>query len=351
MNIVLLYDKLEVGGTEKLIVLIANLLHGHEHKVSVIIFTAPKQLDHLISKGIDIIYLHRKSRFSLNPLRLLSKLCKSADIIHVHTYYNYRYFFLAKKLFGEGKGKVVMQEHSNMANISLFDKFLFKSLDAFVAVSDKQVDLLKKRKTISLKKVFLVPNIISVSNKIGKRDEVHNRIIMVGNIRREKNYELALSIIKHFKGRITLDIYGNINDQDYYGELIDAVKRENIKEQVNIISGEADVSKFFHQYDVALHTASKETGPLVLMEYMSAGLPFFCSTAGQSSIIVFGCFPQFVIPSYEKNAWINAIEKFYDQSQDSRNNLTEAIRQKADEIINTEDYYRSFINIYDKVLA
>jgi glycosyltransferase involved in cell wall biosynthesis len=129
------------------------------------------------------------------------------------------------------------------------------------------------------------------------------------------------------------------------------MKKENIINQVNIITGQADISKFYHQYDIALHTASKETGPLVLMEYMSAGLPFLCSTAGQSSIIVSEYFPQFVIASYEKKVWTEALENFYDQSQDIRNSLTEAIKQKAAEIINTEDYYRSFFNVYDKVLA
>ena len=208
LKVVLLYDKLNVGGTEKLFVLIANLLFEYKHKVTVVIIDQPNQLDHLISKGIEIVYLNRKKRFSLKAFRLLSNSCKSADVIHVHAYFNWRYLFLAKKLFGLGNTKVVLHEHSNMNQHKWFDRFLIKGLDGIIAVSEKQIEIIKKWKTILPHKIFLVPNVIVVNNKIGNRPKVEHRIIMVGNIRREKNYELALSIIAHFKGRLTLSIYG-----------------------------------------------------------------------------------------------------------------------------------------------
>ena len=126
---------------------------------------------------------------------------------------------------------------------------------------------------------------------------------------------------------------------------------KNITGLVNIISDQADVSKFYASYDLALHTASMETGPLVLMEYLSAGLPFFCSTAGQSSTIISREFPELVVSSYGEKVWIDKVERFYQQTQEARNQLTESLKTKAREILNTGDYYKSLLQVYNKIVA
>jgi glycosyltransferase involved in cell wall biosynthesis len=344
---VLLYDKLDVGGTEKLIVLIANLLNEHGHKITIVLTKTPKKLDHLISPSVEKIYLNRVSKYSLKPLKKLANICRSADIVHVHTYFNYRYYLLAKTLFGSGNSKVVLHEHSNMFKIKWLDKRLFRKLDAVIAVSAKQKALIKQWKTLSSESIFLLSNIISVSNKVEKKQQPQQKILMVGNIRREKNYELALKIVEALKGEIKMDIYGNINDEEYYNELSSQLTKRNLSSYVNIISGESDVSKFFQKYDLALHTASHETGPLVLMEYLSAGLPFFSSTAGQTPSVISEHIPEVVVSSYDAKEWVSRIKKFYNKSQDERNSFSEEMKVKAELIIDVENYYKKLLNIYE----
>jgi glycosyltransferase involved in cell wall biosynthesis len=170
---------------------------------------------------------------------------------------------------------------------------------------------------------------------------------MVGNIRREKNYEFALQIVEALKGKVKLDIYGNINDEEYHNELKSQLQKRNFSSSVNFISGEYDVSKHFQKYDLALHTASHETGPLVLMEYLSAGLPFFTSAAGQTPAVISEHLPGVLVATYDAKEWVKRIENFYDKSQDERNNYSEEMKNKAALIINVDEYYKKLLNVYE----
>src|SRR5688500_10849333 len=96
MKVVLLNDQLNAGGAERVLVNIANLLHKNNIEVSVVMFLKPSALDHEINNNIKVTYLNRRSRFDYAAMRLLKKQVKDADVIHVHSRYNLRYYMVAK---------------------------------------------------------------------------------------------------------------------------------------------------------------------------------------------------------------------------------------------------------------
>ncbi len=344
----MLYDKLNVGGTEKLFVMIANLLNSQGHNTTIVLTQSEGKLDYLIEKGISKVYLRRKSRLSFKALKQLAITCKDADTIHIHTYFNYSYYCLCRILFRINGPKVILQEHSNMHAIRWFDKLLLKSVDAFIAVSQKQIDLVKKWKVVADNKMFQISNIITVPFKIANKAIPSYKVVMVGNIRREKNYELAISIVESLKS-LSLDIYGNINDFEYFKELQILIKGKEIGERIRFIQNESNVFNHFNMYDLAIHTAKFETGPLVLMEYLSAGLPFFTSNAGQSQVVISQYLPFIVVQSFDATEWVKVINGFYEQSQNDRNRLSNEFSSNASKIIDTEAYYQKLFGVYQFV--
>jgi hypothetical protein len=96
MKIVLLNDKLNAGGAEKVLVYIANLLFKNNYDVSVVLFLDEAKLDNQINKQIPIHYLRRTSRFDIAAWKKLKALTNDADIVHIHSRYNLRYFMVAK---------------------------------------------------------------------------------------------------------------------------------------------------------------------------------------------------------------------------------------------------------------
>jgi glycosyltransferase involved in cell wall biosynthesis len=266
-------------------------------------------------------------------------------VVHIHTYYNWRYVYSSALFFNLNEPRFVLHEHSDLKNINQVDKLILPKLDSFIAVNQAQVSIAEEV-GISKDKIFLVPNIVRSVQKLPKTRKQTNTILMVGNIRREKNYELAIQIVQQLSPDTSLDIYGNINDNEYFSELQTMVEQKGLFGRINFITNETNVAQHYSQYSLALHTASSETGPLVLYEYLSAGMPFFCSTAGQSSANIARTLPGVIINSYNPNDWVDAINGFLSQSEDERQMLLEAMESTAGELLNMDDYYHALMEAY-----
>ncbi|WP_207493429.1 glycosyltransferase family 4 protein [Aridibaculum aurantiacum] len=347
MKVVLVYDQLNTGGTERLIVTIANLLHDHGHEVKVIILKEPSALDTALNFAIPVVYLHRKNKYSIFKMKYLAAACQKADIIHLHSYYNWRYFYLTSVLFRVGDARIILHEHSDMKQMKGFDKALLSNLDAFIAVHPIQANEAEQA-DVPKKKVHLLPNIVTSNYKLLPQFEKKNRILMVGNIRREKYYELAIEIIKKLPASIALDIYGNVNDPLYQQELEGAISNYGLQDRVHFITGETEVYQHFAKYDLALHTANNETGPLVVLEYLAVHMPFFCSSAGQSPALMAPIIPQVVMSSYNAQAWADKINGYYSLSKEEHHAFVRQIETAAKRLLNAEDYYQSLLNIYEQ---
>ncbi len=345
MRILLVYDQLNTGGTEKLFVMMANLLHHRGHHVKVIILKHPAALDFDLATEIPIVYLKRDFKFSPFKMRKFATECKSADIIHLHSYYNWRYFYLSSVFFRMGKGRMVLHEHSDLRNLKAIDKFVLRDIDAFIAVHPLQ-EYKAHEAGIALNKIHFLPNIVQSKVRFEWTKTKKNRIIMVGNIRREKYYQLAFDILKKLPAVIQLDIYGTINDAEYHKELLELLVQSRLLHRVNFITGETNVASQFHNYDLALHTANNETGPLVVLEYLGAGLPFLISSAGQSPALISRHNPQLVISSYNTDVWAKAVGKFYEMDELAAAELQSQMAATARKLLNVDSYYTSLLKIY-----
>jgi len=315
MRIVLVYDQLNTGGTEKLFVMIANLLHEHHHQVTVVLIRQPATLDAFINHNIPVVYLNRKNKFGFRAMKLLADTCRNADVVHVHTYYNWRYVYTATLMFKVNAPRFILHEHSDMQHLNAVDRMILPKLDRFIAVNPAQATSANKL-GLTPDHVLLLPNIVKALHQDKIAHDCNQQLIMVGNIRKEKNYEFALALLQQLPG-FSLDIYGNINDKEYFKQLQELIDEKQLNGRVHFITNEHNVVQHFAKYDLALHTSSNETGPLVLLEYLSAGLPFFCSSAGQSPALIRQYLPAFVLSTFNTCEWMDAIKNFYAQPREA----------------------------------
>ena len=119
-----------------------------------------------------------------------------------------------------------------------------------------------------LKKIFFLQNIIVREENIDISDST-DQLIMVGNIHKRKNQLFALRLLKRILKikPMKFDIYGSIQDPDYFNSLSDYIERNNLTNNVNFIFNCNNIQKVLQRYSLALHCSTSETGPLVLMEY------------------------------------------------------------------------------------
>ena len=349
MKIALINDKLDAGGAEKVLVNMANLLHSNGIDVSVVLFLGASVLDRLIDPAIPIHYLHRKGRLDVKAMFALKKVVKGFDIVHVHSRYNLRYYFVAKTIAGIHKPKVVFHEHIPILSVNYYTKFCLQKSDAYIAVLQSMTQWAKDSLQLKPTKVFYLPNTINTPKENIARQAVGYKIIMVGNIWHFKNQLFAVDLINALPEAYTLDIYGSKNDKDYYGKLMDKINESGLQKRVKIIEGVSDIYAVLGDYNFAIHTSPHETGPLVLLEYMNAGLPFLTYKTGDVAANILEKMPEAIVDSFDISSWKNAIDQFM---LDANRRLM--IRAKMDLIIEEKYaekiYFQQLNQIYGKTI-
>ncbi|MCZ2222887.1 MAG: glycosyltransferase [Chitinophagales bacterium] len=348
MKVAILNDQLNPGGAEKVLVYMANLLHKNNIDVSVILFLKERALDNQISKGINIHYLHRSSRFDFKAWKKLKELTKDVDIVHVHSRYNLRFYMLVKFVLGISKPKIVFHEHVPSFKIDSFTTFLYKRIDAYVAVQDAMRKWAVEKGFVKNDKAFYLPNTvyppkqtITYQNKIGK-------LIMVANFRPPKNHFFAIELIKNLPENYTLDFYGMIDDKNYFDEVVNSINKNNLNDRIKIIQGVTDLYSVMSNYSLAIHTANAETGPLVLIEYLYAELPFVSYNTGDVVEVVKPFLPELVINEFDVNTWLKQILLIEQKNRDEK--FLAKMKTLANNHFSEQAYFDKLKFIYHKVL-
>jgi glycosyltransferase involved in cell wall biosynthesis len=317
--------------------------------VSVILFLKPSSLDSLINPEIPVKYLYRKSRLDLRAIKKLKSYVKDADILHVHSRYNLRYLMVAKYIGGLFRPKIVFHEHVPVLSIDVFTKFLFTQVDAYIAVLQSMCEWAKQQ-NVAASKVYYLPNIVTApSIPITYSSSDKKRIIMVGNIWKFKNQVFAIELLKVLPNNYTLDIYGIVNDEQYYEEIKDAIVNDNLTTRVKIIHGVNNIYSVIGNYDFAIHTSTHETGPLVLLEYMQAQLPFLAYKTGDVALSIASELPDFIINTFSVNDWATRIETVMN-NKDGLNNARQIMKCIIEKKYSKENYTKQLLDIYKAVI-
>ena len=100
-------------------------------------------------------------------------------------------------------------------------------------------------------------------------------------------------------------------------------------------------------YRFAIHTAKSESGPLVLLEYMSQGIPFLAYRTGEVAEKIAGHFPDFIMNDFNIDKWANQIKKL--MNSDLKQIETKMISY-FETNYSEKKYYSKCISIYQNVL-
>ncbi len=349
MKVALLNDKLDAGGAEKVIVNMANLLQSNGVEVLVVLFLEPAVLDNLINPKIPVVYLHRKGRFDIKSMLLLKKLVKEFDIVHVHSRYNLRYYMIAKWATGIVKPKTVFHEHIPVLKMDFFTKIILRSADAYLAVLQSMCNWAKEVVHLKATRVFYLPNTINPPIRIIPQQPAGNKIIMVGNVWHFKNQLFAIDLIKALPDEFTLDIYGAINNEGYHTQLLKKINEFKLSERIRIIQGVSDVYSVLGKYNLAIHTSQNETGPLVLLEYMYAGLPFLSYKTGDVVSNIRKKIPESILDSFDIEEWSNTVQAL-SKDDNVRLNIRKKMRSIIKEQYSEASYFKQLDGIYQVIL-
>lgn len=356
LRIVQIIDRLHVGGAERVLVTLSNLLHEHGHAVKVITTVSPGPLVEELHQGIQHVNLNRKWKWNVVTMRRLIKEIKDYDVIHVHSSYNLRYVYLSAKLFRLNKpiffhehyGDIHIDESVHWHQRLIYPKFVF------IGVSKKHTQWALEKLKMSKEKVFLLPNTIEKVN-VGvteKKSDTIKKILVVSNFRPTKNIEFAVELFTHLKEDALFDyrftIIGQIADKAYYEKIKKQISDNNLEQHITIVTESTNIQPLLHQFHLALHTALSESGPLVLIEYMAQGLPFITCNTGEVVEEIKNKLSIAVLYSFEKYEWINRIQTLIALPSED---LSKKFSNVYDHYFSAEAYYNKVMEIYGSVFG
>jgi glycosyltransferase involved in cell wall biosynthesis len=353
LRVVQIIDRLHIGGAERVLVMLSNILHEHGHTVKVITTVSGGPLVNQLHQGIQHVNLERKWKWNVLTMRTLVNEIKDYDVIHVHSSHNLRYVYLAMKLFGIKK-PIFFHEHSGAIHIGgstkWHQRFVYPNV-VFIGVSHKHTRWAIQKLKMPEDKVFLLPNTVEKlkTEELQEKNE-RNQLLLVSNFRTSKNIEFAIEIFKELKSRredYRFTIIGQIADKEYYEKIKNIIGQKGLKEDIKIVHNCSNIQPFLHQFDFALHTSISESGPLVLIEYMAHGLPFLTYNTGEVVEEIKSKIPLAVMNSLDKDEWLNRMQTLMELPFED---LNHKFSNLYDYYFSTEVYYNKLMDIYRTVL-
>jgi glycosyltransferase involved in cell wall biosynthesis len=340
MKVLQVIDKLNIGGAERVFVDMVNILSKTDLSVEVLLFDDTGRLTEDLNERIVVHNLDRKNKFSLSKLYRAHKLCVKFDIVHVHMRHCYAYIKLAQIIF-RGNYKILLHDHFGDIDIDTTVPFRLKHWlepEYYVGVSQSLATWAKAH--LKGTQIHLLRNIVIPGKGVTNANRKNRKAFMVANIRRTKNIEFAITLCRELG--IELTIYGNKTDDTYWQELMAMIEPNG---KIKIVQGVSDVSLFYGDYSFALHCATSETGPLVLLEYMANSMPFIAYKTGEVAELLAPHLPSCFVNSFETEEWNVAIENIISSSEST----SARMRNIFDDMFSVEKYKEECLKIYQSV--
>jgi glycosyltransferase involved in cell wall biosynthesis len=340
MKVLQVIDTLNIGGAEKVLITLTNLLQQKHVTADVLLLVGQGALINDLNAHAKIYHLNRQQKFSYKKLLEAHSICTGYNIVHVHMRHCYAYIRLAQIIF-RGKYKLVFHDHFGDIEINKAVPFSLLGIfnpKSYIGVSPTLVKWAKQSLKIADKNCFLLLNTITPpKSKEKSKTSRRNKVMLVSNIRPTKNIEFAIELCAAAKYNLT--IYGNREDENYY-KSISALCDKN---SVAIKEGITDLSNEYSKYDITIHCSRSETGPLVLLEYMASGMPFLSYKTGAVADTVAEQLPLYFIDNFQTDEWQQRIDAILAKKE--HNELVDAFNK----FFSPETYINNCLQIYQSV--
>ena len=279
----------ETGTLDKELKIYRNL--SNKHNVNFVFYTYGDSEDIKIlpnETGMKVFPIYDKfKRYNNKYLRLLltfflpfriKKYTKDIDIIQQHqlagVWVSLMIKFLNKKPFFIRTGYDTYQFSLNENKpylLILFYKFMtycsLKYSDVYSVTSNSDIKFLEQNFKTKPKKLVLRPNWVD-DNKTSTSDRFSNKILSVGRLEKQKNYELLIKELKNTKGTLILDIVGE-------GSLLKDLQKLADKNSVEVnflgIVNNENLMLMYQKYNYYISTSGFEGNPKTILEAMVSG--------------------------------------------------------------------------------
>lgn len=227
-------------------------------------------------------------------------------------------------------------------------KFLLPKNVIFQGTSYEEVEALKKfyknKQRIYLKNL---PSPKKIDFNKSKKKNLITKFIFLSRIVRKKNLKYALEILKDIKKPIEFDIYGPIEDENYWKECLEIIKQlpSNIKVRYCGIVDNENVNEVFYKYDFFLFPTVSENYGHAIVEAMSSDCPVIISdNTPWNNINEYHS--GFAISLNQKHSFIKIINEVCDKNQSEYDEIILNNKKFVKEVVNDDSSIKQYYEFF-----
>lgn len=152
----------------------------------------------------------------------------------------------------------------------------------FQSTSEEETEAIMQHLGITEDRIHFLTNVPSIPKKeypVPEKQPGVAKFVFISRIVRKKNLKAAISYFKNIDGDVTFDIYGPIEDKDYWQECQDEIKflPSNIKVNYCGLVSHDQIHETFARYHAFLFPTFSENFGHVIAEALSVGCPIIIS--------------------------------------------------------------------------
>lgn len=275
---------------------LANQTVNDGHRVSVCVTRSQLTLARELDPRIELLVLYRRARFSPIALgRLALHVRRNAvDVVHVHMRSNLL-FVVQLRLARLLRAPIVFHDHYGTietdSSIPRWFPVVRRYITFYVGVYDK-LEQWARRAGVPAARAITIPNALDLSRlATGRPSTIREDLeigasvpvaLVIATLRRDKAIEVLLEAVARSRHRTRLKVLVAGSDgEPAYAERCRTRREElGLDETVVFLGGRTDVPDLLRSVDLALLSSHTESGPLVLVEYLAASLPFASTLVG-----------------------------------------------------------------------
>ena len=150
------------------------------------------------------------------------------------------------------------------------------------STSDEETEAIKELMKAADDHIHRLDNIPSIpKHEYPRREKIagEGRFVFLSRIHPKKNLLFAISLFKEIEGKAEFDIYGPVEDEEYWKQCQEEIKKlpENVKVEYKGLVIHDQVHEVFSQYDAFLFPTLSENYGHVIAESLIVGTPVIIS--------------------------------------------------------------------------
>lgn len=285
--IVQIIDSLAMGGAEKVAVDIANRLNQSVYESHLIVTTKEGQRINQLLPHVKYFYLAKRKRYDLNAMRRLISYMREnkIKILHTHQQTGACLYSIASKLFRwdcihiHSDHNPIEEDWEKQKKIK---RFLMRNIHHYFPVSQQMADWERKYLRIPERKQQVLWNGVDTANFKPSEKTGYNTIVQIAGLRPQKCIQTAIDTAKILisKGRkFFWDVAGSwdIPPTPEQEKLLKAVSDTSLSENFHFMGPVLQIPDLLAKAGIGVLTSKFEAMPVVLCEYLAAGLPVVIS--------------------------------------------------------------------------